>query len=209
MGELSFKCVAATATPHAAVPTLTLRLRVTESTGTRVGAIALRVQIQIQPAQRRYSPREGQRLHDLFGDPSRWGETLNPLHLTTLTVMVPTFSDSVEIDVPVPCSYDLEVAGSRYFASLDDGQVPLLLLFSGTVFHQGPTGLLIEQVPWHTECTYRLPVAIWREIMEMYFPDTGWLRLRRDTLDALAAFKSRRALVTWNDTVEALLAEGN
>src|SRR5688572_24225974 len=101
MGELSFKCVAATATPHAAVPTLTLRLRVTESTGTRIGAIALRIQIQIQPAQRRYSPREGQRLHDLFGDPSRWGETLNPLHLTTLTVMVPTFSDSIEIDVPV------------------------------------------------------------------------------------------------------------
>jgi hypothetical protein len=208
MGDLDFKCVAATATQHAAVPTLTLRLRVTERSGVRVGAIALRIQIQIQPAQRRYSAKEGQRLHDLFGDPSRWGETLNPMHLTTLTVMVPSFSDSVEIDIPVPCSYDLEVAGSRYFASLDDGQVPLLLLFSGTVFHQGPTGLQIEQVPWHCECAYRLPVAIWREIMEMYFPDTGWLRLRRDTLDALAAFKSRRALVTWNDTVEALLAEG-
>jgi hypothetical protein len=209
MGDLSFKCLTATATPHAAVPTLTMRLRVTESTGTRVGAIALRCQIHIQPAQRRYSAKEGQRLHDLFGDPSRWGETLNPMHMTTLTVMVPTFSDSVEVDVPVPCSYDLEVAGSRYFASLDDGYVPLLLLFSGTVFHQGPTGLLIEQVPWHSECAYRLPVAVWREIMEMYFPDTGWLRLRRDTLDALAAFKSRRALVTWNDTVEALLAERN
>jgi hypothetical protein len=173
----------------------------------RVGAIALRCQIQIQPAQRRYSAVEGTRLNDLFGEPSRWAETLNPLHLTTLTVMVPSFSGSVEVDVPVPCSYDLEVAGSRYFASLDDGYVPLLLLFSGTVFHQGPTGLLIEQVPWHKECAYRLPVAIWREIMEMYFPDTGWLRLRRDTLDALAVFKSRRALATWNDTVEALLAE--
>ncbi|GIH04862.1 hypothetical protein Rhe02_29290 [Rhizocola hellebori] len=207
MGELSFECVGARATPHAAVPTLTLRLRVTERTGVRVGAIALRCQIQILPAQRRYSAKEGQRLHDLFGDPSRWGETLKPLHLTTLTVMVPTFSDSIEIDIPIPCSYDLEVAGSRYFASLDDGLVPMLLLFSGTVFHQGPTGLLIEQVPWHCECAYRLPVAVWREIMDMYFPDAGWLRLRRDTLDALAAFKSSRALVTWNEAVQALLAE--
>jgi hypothetical protein len=205
MGELSFECLDAAGTAHAAVPTLTLRLRVSEHTGTRVGAIALRCQIQILPAQRRYSAQEGQRLMDLFGEPARWAQTQNPLHLMTVNVMVPSFSDSVEVDVPLPCSYDLEVAGSRYFASLDDGQVPLLLLFSGTVFRQGPTGLLIEQVPWHKECGFRLPVKVWRDMMERYFPDSGWLLLRRDTLDALAVFKSRRALATWNDTVEALL----
>lgn len=207
MGELSFECMGAQAVAHAAVPTLTVRLRIAEGTGLRIGAIALRCQIQIQPARRRYSAVEGRRLKDLFGEPARWAETLNPLHLSTLTVMVPTFSDSIEVDLPIPCSYDLEVAGSRYFASLDDGHVPLLLLFSGTVFHQGPAGLLIEQVPWHKECGYRLPVAIWRETMDRYFPDSGWLRLRRDTLDALAEYKSRRALATWNDTVVALLAE--
>jgi hypothetical protein len=207
MGDLDFQCVRGEAAGHAAVPTLTLRLRVTETTGMAVGAVALRCQIQIQPAQRRYSAVEGERLLDLFGEPERWAQTHNPMHLTTVTVMVPAFSGSIDVDVPVPCTYDLEVAGSRYFASLDDGDVPLLLLFSGTVFAQGPTGLLIEQVPWHKECAYRLPVAVWREIMEMYFPNTGWLRLRRETLDSLARFKSRRALATWNDTVEALLAE--
>lgn len=205
MGELSFECLGAQGTGHAAVPTLTLRLRVSEHTGMRVGAIALRCQIQIQPAQRRYSAIEGQRLTDLFGVPARWAETQKPLHLMTVNVMVPAFSGGVEVDVPLPCSYDLEVAGSRYFASLDDGQVPLLLLFSGTVFRQGTTGMFIEQVPWHKDCAYRLPVRVWRETMEMYFPESGWLRLRRDTLDALAVFKSRQALATWNETVEALL----
>ena len=205
MGELSFECLGVVENVPAAVTTLTLRLRVSEHTGMRVGAIALRCQLQLLPAQRHYSAVEGQRLRDLFGEPARWGETQRPLHLTTVTVMVPGFSGQVEVDVPVPCSYDLEVAGSRYFASLDDGHVPLLLLFSGTVFRQGPSGLLIEQVPWHKECGYRLPVRAWRETMERYFPDSGWLRLRRDTLDALAVFKSRRAFATWNETVEALL----
>jgi hypothetical protein len=205
MGELSFECLGASGVRHAAVPTMTLRLRVSEDGGMRIGAIALRCQIQIRPAQRRYSAVEGRRLTDLFGEPDRWAETLHPLHLVTLTVMVPAFSGSVEVDLPVQCSYDLEVAGNRFFASLDDGHVPLLLLFSGTVFRQGPTGMLIEQVPWHKECGYRLPVSVWRDTMEMFFPDSGWLRLRRDTLDALAVFKSRQALATWNDTVEALL----
>lgn len=205
MGELGFECVGAEATRHAAVPTMTLRLKVSEHSGERVGAIALRCQIQIQPARRGYSSAEGQRLMDLFGAPERWADTQKPLHLMTVNVMVPAFSGAVEVDVPVPCSYDLEVAGSRYFASLDDGHVPLLLLFSGTVFRQGPSGLLIEQVPWHKDCAYQLPVRVWRETMDRYFPDSGWLRLRRDTLDALAVFKSRQALATWNETVEALL----
>jgi hypothetical protein len=205
MGELSFECLGAQGAEYAAAPTLTLRLRVAEHTGMRVGAIALRCQLQIMPAQRPYSEREGQRLADLFGEPARWAQTQKPLHLTTVSVTVPAFSGAVEVEVPVPCSYDLEVAGSRYFASLDDGHVPLLMLFSGTVFRQGPHGLLIEQVPWHKECAYRLPVGVWRDMMERYFPDSGWLRLRRDTLDALAVFKSRQALATWNETVQALL----
>lgn len=207
MGELSFECVGATAQEHQAVPTLTLRLRLTETTGMRVGAVVLRCQLRIQPQQRRYTADEAERLLDLFGTADRWADTLKPLHFATVAVLVPAFAGSIEVDVPVPCSYDLEVASGRYFDSLDGGEIPLLLLFSGTVFAQGPTGLLIEQVPWHRECAYRLPVRVWREIMEMYFPNSAWLRLRRDTLDSLGRFKSRRALATWDDTVQALLAE--
>lgn len=207
MGDLVFECTGATAQEHQAVPTLLLRLRLTETTGMRIGAVLLRCQLRIQPQQRRYTAAEGERLLDLFGTADRWADTLKPLHFATVTVPVPAFTGSVELDVPVPCSYDLEVAAGRYFHSLDTGEIPLLLLFSGTVFAQGPTGLQIEQVPWHKECAYRLPVAVWREIMELYFPNSAWLRLRRDTLDSLGRFKSSRALATWDDTVRALLAE--
>lgn len=207
MGDLTFTCLDAVAGRHAATPTLMLRLRIAEATGTRIGAIALRCQIRILPQQRRYSPAETEQLLDLFGEPDRWADTQHPLQLATVPVMVPAFTGSVEMEVPVACSYDLEVAAGRYFAALQDGEVALLMLFSGTVFTQGLAGLVIEQVPWHKECAYRLPVRVWREIMDLHFPNAGWLRLRRDTLAALARYKSRAALATWDDTVEALLAD--
>src|SRR5437667_298096 len=75
------------------------------------------------------------------------------------------------------------------------------------VFLPGETGFSVEQVPWDKEATYRLPVATWREAMDAIFPDAAWIRLRRDNLDALARFKSRLALPTWDDALEALLAE--
>ena len=46
-----------------------------------------------------------------------------------------------EVDVPVSCSYDLEVASARYLQGLDDGTIPLLMLFSGE-----NTGKLVLQV---------------------------------------------------------------
>jgi hypothetical protein len=148
---------------------------------------------------------EAVRLADLFGERSRWGETLKPLQLATLSVMVPAFSGTVEIDVPLPVSYDLEVATGQYFHALDDGEIPLLMLFSGTVFT--PEGIV--QIPWDRECEHRMPVAVWRDLMELYFPGGGWLRLTRETLDALQEFKHRRTIPTWDAAVTALLKGGS
>lgn len=123
-------------------------------------AIALRCQIRIQPHRRRYSAAEAERLVDLFGETRRWADTLKPLQFTTVSAMVPRFSGSVEVEVPVACTYDLDVAASKYFHGLDEGEVPLLLLFSGTVFAQGPAGLAVDQVPWHKEAEYRMPARV-------------------------------------------------
>ena len=205
--ELGFACVEARAERYAAAPTLTLGLRVTEATGQRVGAIALRCQLRIQPHQRAYSPGEADGLRDLFGERGRWGETLKPIQFATVPVMVPAFQDSVVVDVPVPCTYDLEVAASRYLDALDGGDVPLLLLFSGTVFANGDGALSVEQVPWHHECAYRLPVSVWRAAMDAHFPNSAWLRLHRDTMAELGRFKSDRALATWEETIQVLLRE--
>jgi hypothetical protein len=208
VGEFVFDCIDGHAEPYAAMPTLLFRLRIFETTGLAVQSIALRCQIRIQPQRRHYSAAQQERLSDLFGDPSRWGETLKPFQFATVPVMVPAFRGSVDVDVPVACSYDLEVAAGQYFHALEDGEIALLMLFSGTVFAKSPEGgLAVEQVPWHKEATYRLPATAWRELMDMYFPNSAWLRVRRETVDALGRFKSRWALPTWDETLSALLKQ--
>ncbi|MER6173535.1 DUF6084 family protein [Streptosporangium sp. NPDC001681] len=207
MAELAFDCVGVRAEAYAAFPTLVFRLRVTDPSPDGVHTIALRCQIRVEPHLRRYGDAETELLGDLFGDPARWGDTLKPLQFANVSVMVPAFTGSTEVDLPVPCGYDLEVAAGRYFAALDEGEIPMLMLFSGTVFARTPGGFSVSQVPWHHEARRRLPVAVWRELMDHYFPDSGWLRLRRDTLRELSRFKSTRALATWDETLELLLKE--
>jgi hypothetical protein len=208
VAELVFDCTGARADRYAVVPQMIMQLRISETTGQRVEAIALRCQMRIEPARRRYSDAEAQRLNDLFGDMQRWADTLKPMQFTSVSVMVPGFSGSTDVDVPVPLSYDLEVGTTRYFAGLEDGEVPLLLLFSGTVFGVAGGKMTVTQVPWSKEATYRLPVALWRQAVDAHFPGTGWIRLSTATIDELLLFKNRNALPTWEATMQALLTAG-
>jgi hypothetical protein len=206
MAELAFDCVGARADKYAVSPSMSLVLRIAETSGQKVEAIALRCQIRIEPTRRRYSDAEAERLNDLFGDTQRWADTLKPLQFTNVSVMVPAFAGSTEVELPVMLSYDLEIGSTRYFAGLDDGEIPLLLLFSGTVFTNVDGRLQAQQVPWSKEAAYRLPVALWREAIDMHFPDSAWIRMSRYTLDELLRFKNREALPTWDATITALLA---
>ncbi|MEJ7749233.1 MAG: DUF6084 family protein [Candidatus Limnocylindrales bacterium] len=205
MSDLYFEIVGARAEPYAALPTLMLRLRIRDAGGARIHAIGLRIQIQIEPQRRHYSSAEEDRLFELFGEARRWGETLRTVLWTHASVMIPAFESVTEVDVPLVCSYDFEVAAAKYFHALDDGEIPLLLLFSGSVFAQGDNGLAVDQVPWHREANYRLPVRVWRDVVNAYWPDSAWLRLRRDTFDALHRFRGQHALTSWEDTIEVLL----
>ncbi|MFJ5775255.1 DUF6084 family protein [Streptomyces sp. NPDC093094] len=207
MTEFSFACTGVRADRHAAGPTLVFRLRVTASGGTPVHALALRCQIRIEPARRGYGSAEADGLTDLFGERSRWGSTLHPLQFAQVPLMVSAFTGETEADLVVPCTYDLDIAATRYLGALADGEVPLLMLFSGTAF-TGPAGFRVEPVPWDREAAFRMPVATWREMIEQHFPGCGWIRLPRETMDALLAHRSRHALPSWEATVEALLAAG-
>ena len=89
MAELVFDCIGARPDKFAVVPSMSLILRIAETTGQRIDAIALRCQIRIEPARRRYSAAEAERLNDLFGDTERWADTLKPMQLTTVSTMVP------------------------------------------------------------------------------------------------------------------------
>lgn len=205
MTLLRFQILDARPEKHAAVPTLLFRLRVEEAGGQQVQAIALRCQIQIDARRRSYSAEEKDRLFGMFGEAERWGQTLRSIPWTNTLLMVPEFERSVEVDLPVPCTYDLEVSCAKYFHALEGGEIPLTFLFSGTVFAKGDNGLQIAQVPWDREAGYRLPVRVWRELMDAYYPGGGWIRLRRESLDALERFRSRRALMTWDDAIDALI----
>ena len=202
---LRFACTGARPEPYAAGPSVQLDLRVTADEP--VHTVALRTQIRIEPRRRRYTPSEEERLTDLFGEPARWGDTLNALQLATVATMVPGFTGSTTVPLAVPLTYDLDVAAAKYLHGLDDGDVPLLLLFSGTVFRGAPDRVQVGLVPWHEEAAFRLPVAVWRAAMDAHFPEAGWVRLRRETLEALRAYRSERVLPTWDDTVERLLKE--
>jgi hypothetical protein len=202
---LTFACTGARPEPYAAGPSLQLDVRVRADRP--VHTVALRTQIRIEPRRRRYTASEEERLTDLFGEPARWGETLNPLQLATVASLVPGFTGATTAQLAVPLTYDLDVATTKYLHGLDDGDVPLLLLFSGTVFHGPPDRVQVAMVPWHEEAAYRLPVAVWRAAMDAHFPDAGWVRLRRETLEALRAYRSERVLPTWDDAVERLLKE--
>lgn len=205
MTELAFTVVDVLPEQYAATPTLLFRLRITEATGEAVHAIALRCQIRIEPQRRSYTSSEKEGLADLFGSPDRWGDTVKPFLWTHATAMVQGFTGSTEIDLPVPCTYDFEVVAAKYLHALGDGEISLVVLFSGTVFTRGVNGFGVEQVPWHHEASFRLPVRVWRELMDAYFPGGGWIRLDRDTLDALVRFKSAQALTSWEAALGALL----
>lgn len=207
MTELGFEVLGARAEPHAAVPTLMLRLGVSAAGGASVHALALRCQIRIEPQRRRYSAIEQERGDEMFGEPRRWGDTLRPFLWTHVSTTVSGFTGSTEFDLAIECSYDFEVAGAKYLHSLDGGDIPLLLLFSGTVFTKGQTGFAAEPVAWDQEASYRLPVSLWRGVMDLYFPNSGWLRLSRDTLDALQRYKTSQALPTWDQAMERLLKQ--
>ena len=207
MTDLNFDCVGAQADRYAVTPAMTLKLVISETTGQRVEAIALRCQLRIEPARRRYSDAEAERLEDLFGETQRWSETLRPVQFSNVSIMVGGFTGRTELDLPVPLSYDMEIGATRYFAGLDDGEVPLLLLFSGTIFGMADGRLSVAQVPWSKEAHFRLPVAVWRAAIDAHFPNSAWFRVSTHTRDELQRFKARHALPTWEATLLELLAQ--
>ena len=206
MPDLDFAVEGAEVLEFAAVPSLLFKVRIENLEGEPIRSVALNTQIRIAATQRHYDAAEQERLLELFGEPSRWKDTLRSLLWTHTVLQVPPFSGSTVADMPVPCTYDLEVVAAKYFYALEDGEVPLEFLFSGTVFYAGEgERLQVARISWEKEAEFRLPVRLWREMMDHYFPNSAWIRLRRDAFDQLYDYKIRKGLPTWEAAVEALL----
>ena len=205
--QLDFDVERVEAVEHAAVPTLAFHVRI-DAGGAEVRSLALNVQLRIVAQRRGYDETERERLFELFGVPADWGRTLRSLRWLTTSLTVPAFADATTVELPVPCTYDFEVVASKYLDALAGGEVPLELLFSGTVFFAGAGGSLqVVHVPWDREARCSLPVAVWRNALDYAFPGTAWLRIRRDLFERLKAYKSTRALLTWDAALEELLPD--
>ena len=207
MPDLNFQVTGVEPAARGLTPLLHFNLKISNQPSTElIQAVMIQAQIQIQSAQRAYNDGEKERLEDLFGTPDRWGQTLRNRLWTHASTTVRPFSSDTEATLPVQCTYDFNVIATKFFYALDGGEVPLLFLFSGTVFYQGAQGeLLVEQISWDKECSYRMPAKVWADLMNHHYPNSAWVSLRRDVFDRLSAFKRDRGLLTWEQALELLL----
>jgi hypothetical protein len=207
MPDLNFEVVGAEARTHAASPLLVFKMRASNSDPSeRIQNVALQCQLQLQVMRRQYSEAEKRRLRDLFGEPARWSDTLRTMFWTRVNVNIPAFAGVKEFDLEVPCTFDFNIAATKLFYGLEDGDVPIELLFNGTIFHQPDDGLQVSQIPWSKSAKFRLPVRVWQDMMDHYFPNSCWLRLRRDVFDKLYQYKIDGGIPTWEQAIERLLA---
>src|SRR5580658_11025907 len=207
MPDLNFKLEDAQAVQYAAAPLLSFRLRVSNNGDEEaIHAVVLRAQIQLEVTRRHYRSEEQARLLDLFGEPDRWGQTLRSMLWTHASVVVPRFTGSALADIVVPCTFDFNVAATKYFHGVASGDLPLCFQFSGTVFYQGENETLqVAPISWDQEAKYRLPVKLWKDLMDVYYPNSAWLALQRDTFLKLYQFKVREGIPTWEEALERAL----
>jgi hypothetical protein len=207
MPDLSFEILSAEVATYSVLPMLIFKMRiVNEQTEEQIENISLKSQIMLSVTKRRYNPEEKAKLHELFGEPERWSKTLRQFLWTHVTSVVPRFVGSTTIELLVPCIYDFEVVSTKYFNALEDGEIPLTFLFSGTIFYRGAeNNLQIGQVSWSKEATYRLPVALWKGVIDTYFPNSAWIRIQKDVFDQLYQYKMTHDLLTWEDVLVRLL----
>ena len=207
MPDLRFAITSAEAIPNAAAPVLAFKLQIANApAGEIIHTVALRAQIQLEVTRRKYDTNEQACLQDLFGEPDRWGQTLRNMLWTHTSMVVPGFTGSTMADIQVPCTFDFNVAATKYFHGVTGGDLPLCFQFSGTVFYQGNDETMqVAPISWDKEAKYRLPVKVWKELIDTYYPNSAWLALRRDTFEKLYQFKVREGIPTWEEAIERAL----
>lgn len=207
--DLTFAVEGAQAVRFAAVPTLALALRLEAEGGWAIRSVTLNVQVRIAATRRRYDGETQTRLRDVFGPVEGWDRALQSVRWAQTSLVVGPFAQSKLVELPVPCTYDFDVAAARYLAAIRDGMVPLDLVFSGTIFYAGEDGRLrTAHIPWDLEARFALPIATWREAMDQHFPDSAWVRLGQDAFDRLSAYKASHVLLSWDAVIDALLPAG-
>ena len=194
--RLRSRCSTHAPEPYAAVPTIMLRTADHRARPERtVHAVALRCQIRIEPQRRRYEHEEEQRLVELFGEPPRGATRCGRSCGRTWRRPSPASRARPRSTCRSTCTLRLRGRGRRSSSIRSTTARSRSCCCSpGTAFTRSERGMNVAPVAWHADASFRLPVAVWRQMMDLYFPNSGWVMLSRDTLDALTQFKADRAL---------------
>jgi len=203
--DLHFEIETAQALRFAASPHIVFKLRVANNSPVTIHSVMLKCQAHIDASRRQYSDREKRRLKDLFGEGERWGQTLRGLFWTSVNTIVPSFEKSAVVDLQVPCTFDFNVVATKYFAGLDDGDIPLSFFFNGTIFYAEDGPLQVGQIPWEKEASFRMPARTWREMMDAYYPNSAWLCLDRQAFERLYAYKVQHGIPTFEQALTQAL----
>jgi hypothetical protein len=204
--EPQFAVTAAAQLAYAATPTMVFSAEASVQGEREIDSISLSAQVMIDPARRGYDPETRARLAELFGPPARWAPSTQGLQWARVGAVVPRFKGSTTFALEVPCTYDLEVAATKYFYALSDGEVPLSFHFNGTVFYPGADGRLqVVPLPWSATARFAMPLAAWRAMIAEHYPGGGWVRLGNETLEELNAHRAGRGLPSFDAAVAELL----
>jgi uncharacterized protein DUF6084 len=188
---------------YAVVPTIALGLRV--SSNQPVSGVDLRCQIAIDVPTRVHSAAERARLTELFGATSA-GAALRPLLWAHTSANVPAFDRQCTVDLTVALSFDFDLAVAKYFHGLEGEGIPLRLQFSGMIFYRdGRDQLQIARIPWTTEATGQLPLALVRALRDRYYPGSAWLRMPRGPFERLTQYRRAAGLPSWESALDRLL----
>src|SRR5262249_41716153 len=205
--ELDFTFQSAEPLRFGASPHIVFKLKVVNNGDADIHSVILRCQIQLDAALRHYTVDEQADLHDLFGDPDRWADTLRSFLWANTSTIIPAFARETTIDLHVPCTFDFNVATTKYFAGIKTGDIPVSCFFSGTVFYDDGSGALqATQIPWEKEAAYRMPIHVWREMMDSYYPNIAWLCLRRDVFERLHQYKIEKGIPTFEEVLLRILS---
>jgi hypothetical protein len=204
--DLTFTIESAGLLRFSAAPHIVFKLCVTNDSPQAIHTIILRIQVQIEVSRRRYNADEQRRLSDLFGPPAQWGETLRSMLWANTSIVVPSFEQSTAVDLQLPCTFDFNAAATKYFSGIEGGEVPVSFYFNGTIFYSSEDGVLrAAHISWDKEASYRMPVQVWRELIDSYYPNTVWLSLHRDVFDRLYEYKVRHGLPTFEEALMNIL----
>ena len=211
MPDLSFQVEGVEVVANAATPLLAFKLRLSDANPEQtIHTVALRCQIQLEVTRRKYTAEDQERLarsvwrtQPLGPDPAKSFVDARQsgrafVHREQPWSIFPCRVRSISMWLPPNISTGWRTGKCRFACS---SAAP----FSMPV-REG--SLQVAPISWDKEARFKLPVKIWRDMMESYYPNSAWLCLHKDAFDRLYQYKVTHGIPTWEEVLESIIPGG-